>query len=183
GRKVVLLKREMRCGVAHPDTGGGIKAAWEAGLRLVDLDERLERLAAERLRRVGRIDELLTAAQVGVVRDDHGIAPVARVQAQVLDRLPQPLQVAVLEGVELARRERRHVRVAEDHVAVAMAPERAAGVLVAHEAREAARRTPVVRLLGGSLDLVPYRDGRRVAVDAGRRGAERQRPRRIRNTE
>ncbi len=45
--------------------------------------------------------------------------------------------------------------------------ERARGVLVSDEAREAARRRPVVGLLRRRLHLLPDGDGVRIAVDAG----------------
>ena len=48
-----------------------------------------------------------------------------------------------------------------------MAAERARRVLVAEEARERARGGPVVHLLRRGLHLLPHRDRRRAAVDAG----------------
>ena len=59
---------------ADADAGEAIEAALRVALALVDLDQRLAVLAPLRLGRVGRIDELLAAAQVRVVRDDHRVA-------------------------------------------------------------------------------------------------------------
>jgi hypothetical protein len=77
------------------------------------------------------IDELLAAAQVRVVRDDDGVAAGARLGALRAERVPEALRHAAVERVEVRERDAWHDVVPEDHVPVAVAPERARGVLEA----------------------------------------------------
>ena len=175
-----LLEGAQLVGGAGADPGQPIEAAFRGALLLVDLDQRLERLAPLRLGGVGRILELPPAAQVRVVGDDQRVAARAGVEALGLDGRPDALRQAAGEGFQMARRECRHVVVAEDDVAVHVAADRAGGVLVADEGGEGARRGAIVGLLGRGLDLVPDRNGRGVAVDAWKR-AEAERRRRIRD--
>src|SRR5262249_12710737 len=158
-----------------------IEAALRVALHLMDLGERLEELATQRLLGSARILPLPPLAEIRVVRDDDGVAASVGVQAVALDGVPDALRHAVGRGLELAVGERRHLRVAEDDVAMEVTTERARRVFVPDEAGEGAPGGAVVRLLRCSLDGVPHRHGGAVAVHAGL-GAEGQRRWRVLDT-
>ena len=152
--------------VPTPRAGEAIEAALGVALDLMHLDQRLAVLAALRLGSVGGIEELQAAAQVRIVRDDHGVAAGAGVQAVVLDRRPDPLRDAAGNRIELAGGKARHVLVAEDDVAMQVAAERAGRVLVADEGRERAggrcgRRLPRPRPGYPATPTPPPRRSRR----------------------
>src|SRR5262249_49161815 len=94
-RPEALLERAqlVRRAAAHPREA--VEAALRARLQLEQLDERLDRLPAERVFGAERILELHALAEVRVVRDDERVAAGAGVQAVVFDRLPHALRRAV----------------------------------------------------------------------------------------
>ena len=75
---------------------------------------------------------------------------------QGVDRLLGGVGVDHHRHVESVDRLLDHAVVAEDHVAVPVVEQGRRGVLVGHEAGEAALAAAVVGLLGGLLDLVPH---------------------------
>src|SRR5437667_12198678 len=130
-RPLLLLERAQLVRRPCPGARQAVEAALRVALDLVQLDERLERLAAERLGGVGGIEPLLAAAQVRVVRNDDGVAAGAGIETHPFDRRPESLRDAAGARLDVARHGRRHALVAEDDVAVEVTAERASRVLVA----------------------------------------------------
>ncbi len=102
-----------------------------------------------------------SAAGVGVVRDRQEVAAPAGVETLVLELGEEPFQVRLLV---VARRQRLHVGVPEDDVAMQVVAAEVVGPFVCRERGEAARRGPVVELLGGVELVLPDERRLRLAI-------------------
>ncbi len=158
-----LLESAELIGGSHAAAGEAIEATLRSAFVLSQLDQGLEVGALLPFGRRRGVAKHQSARKIRVVRDREHVAARPGVEALLPQTLPEAGEGL---GARLVarNRHRRHVLVAEDHVAVKVVTLGRLRVLVSDEAREAAGGRAVVGVFGGPLDRLPGVAARRITV-------------------